>query len=103
MEVLESFAGDRRAKDHRRVPELSQTPIWAFHHERDCYNPIIGTQTLFDSVQSAAGKSSTMKFTRLTFETDGKCDQAHFQTPSGAWDREPELFEWLFSQMRARR
>ncbi len=90
--------------DHEKADLLRETPIWSFHHERDCYNPFQGSQTMVRRVRAASRpEGSRIRFTRLTFDTEGKCDQAHFQTPNGAWNDEPGLFEWLFSQVRPRR
>ncbi|MBL4687499.1 MAG: hypothetical protein JKY37_23085 [Nannocystaceae bacterium] len=87
--------------DHTTAQALTQTPIWAFHHEIDCYNPAIGTQTMHGLITKDNG-GTRMRFTLLTFDTGGACDQAHFQTPGAAWDSEPGVFEWMFGQLNDR-
>lgn len=87
--------------DHSTAPGLVDTPIWAFHHEIDCYNPSIGTQTMYGLITDDNG-GARMRFTLLTFDTGGACDQAHFQTPGAAWNEEDGLFEWVFGQVNDR-
>jgi predicted peptidase len=84
--------------DHAQAARVRSLPIWAFHHVKDCYNPVVGTQTMQRQIQTAGGH--LVRFTELSFDTQGKCDQAHFRTPEFAW-REPELPLWLFSQVRS--
>lgn len=86
--------------DHATAAALVDTPIWAFHHEIDCYNPVVGTETMYSLITEAPNNGTRMKFTKLTFDTNGACDQAHFRTPSAAWEDEPGLFAWTFSQVR---
>ncbi|MGH1339961.1 MAG: hypothetical protein ACRBN8_00305 [Nannocystales bacterium] len=87
--------------DHARAVELSDTPIWAFHHENDCYNPASGTQAMLGLVTETHG-GTRMRYTLQRFDTGGACDQAHFQTPNYAWNEEPGLFEWMFGQVNDR-
>lgn len=87
--------------DHSTAAGLAQTPIWAFHHEIDCYNPAVGTETMHALITETHG-GTRMNFTRLTFDTGGACDQAHFQTPGAAWNEQPGLFEWIFGQVNDR-
>ena len=87
--------------DHERAKDVADTPIWAFHHENDCYNAASGTQAMADMVGGAGG--TRLRYTLMTFDTGGACDQAHFQTPGVAWGQEPGLFEWLFGQLNDRR
>ncbi|MEM6293214.1 MAG: prolyl oligopeptidase family serine peptidase [Myxococcota bacterium] len=87
--------------DHARAEAVVDTPIWAFHHELDCYNPASGTQAMFDLITAAGG--TRIRYTLQTFDTGGACDQAHFQTPGGAWNDEAGLFEWIFGQVNDRR
>lgn len=87
--------------DHARAKDVVDTPIWAFHHENDCYNAASGTQTMADMVAGAGG--TRLRYTLMTFDTGGACDQAHFQTPGAVWGQEPGVFEWLFGQLNDRR
>ena len=86
-------------QDHESAALLVDVPIWAFHHAIDSYNPF-HSDTMQALIEAAGG--TKMKLTKLTFDTGGQGDQAHFQTPAAAWNDEPELFEWIFSQARAR-
>lgn len=86
-------------QDHETAPSLVDTPIWAFHHEIDSYNPF-HSDTMLSLIQAAGG--TKMKLTKLTFDTGGAGDQAHFRTPDAVWIDEPEIFNWLFSQARPR-
>jgi hypothetical protein len=83
--------------DPNLVTQVRSTPIWAFHHPLDCYNPVAGTRTMQQLIKSVGGTAA--RFTELSFDVAGKCEQAHFQTPAWAWS-EPELPLWLFSQVR---
>lgn len=82
--------------DHDRAAAVQDEPVWAFHHLSDCYNPVVGSQTMAERVAEAGGR--VMRLSVLKFDTGGACDQAHFQTPKYAW-QEPELLPWLFSQV----
>lgn len=88
--------------DHARAMDLIDTPIWAFHHEIDCYNPASGTQAMHALVSRTHG-GTRMRYTLQTFDTNDACDQAHFQTPDYAWNEEPGLLEWMFGQVNDRR
>lgn len=88
--------------DHARAMDVVDTPIWAFHHEIDCYNAASGTQAMHELVSQTHG-GTRMRYTLQTFDTGGACDQAHFQTPNYAWNEEPGLFEWVFGQVNDRR
>jgi predicted peptidase len=83
--------------DWSKAEQLAHQPLWAFHHEIDCYNVIGGNQGMIERIREAGGSEETTRFTKLTFDTGGKCDQAHFRTPEETWKTEGVL-EWLFSQ-----
>jgi predicted peptidase len=85
--------------DFSRAAAVKDTPIWAFHHQIDCYNAFAGSNTMFQRVTQAPNNGKVMKLTKLTFDTGGACDQAHFQTPDKAWNETPGVLEWLFSQV----
>ncbi|MEM9455367.1 MAG: prolyl oligopeptidase family serine peptidase [Myxococcota bacterium] len=87
--------------DHSTAADLVDTPIWAFHHEIDCYNTVVGTETMYELITETHG-GARMNFTRQTFDTAGACDQAHFQTPQVAWGEQSGLFEWIFGQVNDR-
>lgn len=86
-------------QDHESASSLVDVPIWCFHHQIDSYNPF-HSDTMQSLIETAGG--TKMRLTTLTFDTGGQGDQAHFQTPNAAWNDEPGLFEWIFSQVRAR-
>lgn len=89
--------------DPSTAGQLAGVPIWAFHHEADCYNTIRGTTAMVKRIHDAArrgGLGDELRFTRLDFDTQGKCDQAHFRTPAAAWNESDELPVWMFSQAR---
>ena len=86
-------------QDHESAALLVDMPIWAFHHQIDSYNAF-HSDTMQSLIQAAGG--TKMKLTKLTFDTGGQGDQAHFRTPAAAWNDEPGLFDWIFSQARAR-
>lgn len=86
--------------DHASAGQLTTLPIWAFHHELDCYNPIVGTETMVSLIKEQSEGAAPIRFSRLNLDTDGKCDQAHFRTPEAAWNDEPNLLLWMFSQVR---
>jgi len=83
--------------DHAKAPALVDMPIWAFHHEIDCYNTVEGTTTMVERIEAAGGER--IRFTRLSFDTDGACDQAHFRTPEGAWNDTEGVLDWLFANV----
>lgn len=86
-------------QDHESAALLVDIPIWCFHHEIDSYNPF-HSDTMQSLIEAAGG--TKMRLTQLTFDTGGAGDQAHFRTPNAAWNDEPGLFTWIFSQVRAR-
>lgn len=83
--------------DWSKAAQLTTQPLWVFHHENDCYNVIDGNQGMIERIMAAGGSEETTRFTRLTLDTKGQCDQAHFRTPEATWQTEG-VFEWLFSQ-----
>lgn len=85
--------------DHESADLLVDLPIWAFHHEIDSYNPF-HSDTMLALIEAAGG--TRMRLSKLTFDTGGQGDQAHFMTPNAAWNDEPDLFTWIFSQARER-
>ncbi len=88
-------------QDHESAPLLKDTAIWSFHHEIDSYNPF-HSDTMLQLISDPPNNGTKMKLTKLTFDTGGAGDQAHFRTPEAAWNEEPGLFEWIFSQAIAR-
>ncbi len=86
--------------DHDKAAALVNTPIWAFHHRIDCYNAFAGSETMNRLITETNG-GKRMRLSALTFDTGGKCDQAHFQTPDRAF-ADTNLLPWMFSQVNDR-
>jgi predicted peptidase len=85
--------------DHAKAAVVKDSPIWAFHHQIDSYNAFAGSNTMFQLVTGAPNNGTKMKLTKLTFNTNGAGDQAHFQTPDYSWNQEPMIFDWMYSQV----
>jgi|GEM_PF-6945084 len=87
--------------DHESASLLTEMPIWAFHHQDDCSNPYAGTETMHALITGEPNNGTKMRFTTLDFVASN-CTLAHNNTPSPVWNSEPEIFDWIFSQARAR-
>ena len=72
----------------KNICDLKETPVWAFHGERDPYVPLEVAQALVDALITCDGVA------KITVSPDMKND-----VPFKVYAK-PELFDWFLTQSR---
>ncbi len=85
--------------DRSKVSKITKIPYWVFHHQRDEYNPVAGSQKMTQALKNAGG---IVKYTEYDYvgNPNGNGCFYHCGSFDKAYSDEADLLPWLFSQRK---